>query len=453
MACTDSKSFEDTWPEDPATTHDTGLEDSDIGEDTAVEEEEVEPALSRPAFYPDQQTHSPINTYVAENIREITSFNPQLEENLFIKIGASSTVSQNTLYCFADDNIDLGEYLYLEESLSFFLTGDANGTTPFDRDTIAARIGHSAGWAISGDPSPVEEELAIVPGKFALVHYGTNDMGLGSTYAAAMPGFYENMNDLIELLISEGVVPIITGITHRADSSNADLWVPSYNSVIRGMAQSWQIPFIDLWWETDPLDDWGLAGDGIHLNKYPYGTCLFTEEALQYGYNIRNLIVLEALDRVRQTAIEEITYIDEGVPFVQGEGSPDIPFTVHTLPFNDFRDTQQSPHDENDIYIECGSDADESGPEYHYTLILEQETPIRAMVLDRGVVDIDIHLFEENNGTKTCLERAHRIIERTLPAGTYHLILDSWVDGDQNQRSGEYLLSIIACESNDPRCQ
>ena len=56
----------------------------------------------------------------------------------------------------------------------------------------------------------MEEEFELLQPRFALVHYGTNDMGLGSTFTSAMVAFHENMMDLVESLVLQGSIPILT---------------------------------------------------------------------------------------------------------------------------------------------------------------------------------------------------------------------------------------------------
>ena len=179
---------------------------------------------------------------------------------------------------------------------------------------------------------------------------------------------------------------------------------------------------------------------------------MLTEEGLEHGYNVRNLIVLESFDRIRRARFEEGALDSPHVPMV-GAGSPTDPWVVDRFPFVDHRSTSDSPHDDVDVYPACDSDADESGPEWTYRLELERETALRFVVLDRGDVDIALHLLGDTADASSCVERDHRIVERTLAAGTHHLTLDSWVDADGVSREGEYLLVIVRCDDADGACR
>ena len=103
--------------------------------------------------------------------------------------------------------------------------------------------------------------------------------------------------------MGQGMVPIITGILPRNDSAEADLWVATYNAVIRGMAQSRGIPFVDLELAVRDLPNRGLSSDGLHANTAPGGPCDLSAVGLNYGYNQRNLITMQALDRARRAAL------------------------------------------------------------------------------------------------------------------------------------------------------
>src|SRR5690606_21033854 len=174
---------------------------------------------------------SPITPSVALEAERIASRNPSARDSVFMKVGASGTVSRNFLYCFAGSsqpNYDLQlEGRDLLPSINYFRSGDVAGSTPFDRATLAAVVGRSAGWAIAGDPSPVSQELDLLQPRFAFVNYGTNDMGLGATYLSALFPFFANMTSLLDQLEARGVVSVISGLNPRGDSTSAARWVPT----------------------------------------------------------------------------------------------------------------------------------------------------------------------------------------------------------------------------------
>ena len=150
--------------------------------------------------------------------------------------------------------MDLGERSDLQPTITHFLGGEAGSGSPWDRDSLAAEIGQTAAWALSGSPAPVEQELNALSPAFAVVQYGTNDMHMGSTYLSAIQPFGESMLDLTDLLLDQGVIPLLVTIPPRADSAAVDAWVPTYNAVVRGIAQGRQVPLVDLELGLRPLD-------------------------------------------------------------------------------------------------------------------------------------------------------------------------------------------------------
>ena len=457
---------------------DQGLTGDEAGDNLAGDEAGDEPnsdAHLGPVLYPDQQVYTPITHEILTTLTEMMSRDELLNDNVFIKVGASSTVSRNTLTCFARDEHLWGAHEALEPTLNFFLSGDAAGRTPFDRETVAARVGHSAGWVIDGDPSPLIEEYQALLPRFALIHYGTNDMGLGATYASAMRSFYDHMVTLMEELTRRGVIPILTGISARGDRASADVWVESYNAVIRGLAQRYQIPFIDLWYAVRDLEGRGLASDGLHLNRAPTGACDLTREGLAYGYNVRNLIVLTALDKlIRALALGGLDQLDitsetESASRLSGDGSHERPHIISMLPFSHTADTSiPLPHSPEDMSsnstrpeqrfttYSCAPMTDEGGAEVIYQLEVTEVVHIRALVLDTDDVDIDLHLLtsltEQGGVARDCAARDHHMIEGMLAPGTYYFVLDTWVNRDGRPQSGMYQFTLVLCDSRDDAC-
>ena len=414
------------------------MDTGDPGTDTG------DPAPYAAALYPPETTHSPLTPFVADRLRDVMDRSTG-QDDVFMKVGASGTVSRNYLYCFADAP-ELAPYDGLQPGLDHFLAGDAEGDTPFDRTTLAAKVGMSAGWAISGSPSPVEQEIAAIDPAFALIAYGANDMQLGTTYRSASYGYADNLLTLVDDLLDQGIVPVVSGTPQRLDRDDAYLWVPTYTAIARGVAQARQVPFLDLHEAYADLTNWGLSGDGLHGNISPDGGCVFDTDNLDYRANTRNLISLQVLNRLHGVVLEGGAAPDSA-EVLEGDGSPEAPFRASTS-FSHLADTRESPHDDIDVY-DC-DDADESGPEWWYELTLDETTAIRAMVFDRGEVDIDLHLLDADGD---CLERAHQVIETTLAAGTYRFSLDTWVNSSGSEKGGEYLFLLTTCEPDDGDCR
>ena len=416
------------------------------------------PLDERPTLYAPDQLLSPVTPSVARAMRQIAARHAR-RQDVFMKVGASGTVSARLVHCFAPSStyqVELGEHGALRAAIDHFNGGDAAGSSPFNRVTLAAQSGRSATWAISGSPSPLRQELQVLNPRFALVNYGTNDMGQGSTYQSAMFPFYDAMTTLLDELTSQGVVPIITGLNPRADSTEAARWVPAYNALTRGLAQARQLPYLDLYLASKDLPNQGLVSDGIHGNAYTRAgkvePCVFTEDGLAFNYNVRNLLTLRALDAAwRVVALDEPGR--ERPEPLQGQGAPDAPWRISALPFAHSDDTSRSEHALIDAYPSCDAGQDESGPERYYRLTLTQPTALRMMVFDSPSVDVDLHLLDAQGDPTRCVARHDRVITRTLPAGEHTIVVDTFVSRTQGPRQGPYTLLILACEPGDPSCR
>ncbi|MBT9561181.1 MAG: SGNH/GDSL hydrolase family protein, partial [Myxococcales bacterium] len=415
-------------PDDMPPTDDVASpDDADLPGDTGPVDVPPPPDVSYPALYPPDKVHSPLTPSVVARLAAIHATDPALADDVFMKIGASTTVSNSYLGCFAGENVALESYAGLQPTLDFFLGGDAAGSDPFSRKTVAAKVGVSAGWAITGDPSPLEQEYLALSPSFAFVHYGTNDLGMGSTYESALFNFGDKLWTLTDELLGWGVIPILVTIGQRLDDPAADAWVDTFNGAIAAVAQGRQVPLLDANLAYEPIPNYGIASDGIHSSVYPGGACQLTDPGLDYGMNIRNAHSLVVLDRLRRAVLLGEALDPPGAPLL-GAGTHADPIVVPSLPFSDLRSTIGGEA-VFDAYPGCNAAQNESGPEVVYRLELTAETSLRATVHDLGTVDVDLHVLDDTGTPDGCLKRAHRFIDVTLPAGVYYVVLDSFVSG------------------------
>jgi len=385
--------------------------------------------------YPADRDHSPLTPWIADRLRAIADRAPRAPD-VFAKVGDSVTVSRAFMRCFGADDIQLGGRDALWQTIEHFRAGDAAGGDPFRRDSQAATVGWSAWHPQQGDPSPLDIELDLLDPRFAVIMYGTNDIQNRDIDAYAL-----QMWALIDGIIERGVIPILSTIMPRDDDADADALVPRYNAVVRALAQGRAVPLVDFHRTLSPLADHGLGPDRLHPSVAPAGACDLSPDGLAYGYNLRNLLTLTALDRARRALIEPAP--DPPAVRTDAWGTIDDPIVIDALPFTDLRDTRDAPGDDLDAYPGCGAPQDESGPEVVYALELDRPTVVRARLYDRGAVDIDLHLLSDAGGPAACLDRNHRTIEASLGPGTWYFVLDTFVDGGI-ERSGEYLFTLIA---------
>jgi len=412
---------------------------ADVTKDGVTSDIEEPPPYDGPTLYPTGRTHSPLTPFVADRLRDVVAKNPTHHKDRFLKIGDSITVSPSFLYCFADAKVDLGEYAELQDTLEAFASNKVEGKNSFARTSTAAMGGKTASWAMSGKPSPVESEMEVMQAAAAVVMFGTNDIGwFADDHVKTLRWYSAAMFDLVDKLMGAGVVPILSTIPPRDDNPSHDDWVSLFNGVIRGMAQGRQVPLVDYHRKLMPLSSHGLSGDGVHPNAMSGNACVLTDTGLAYGYNVRNAITLQALDRIRRSVFDSETAPDEAVE-LGGQGTITAPFVITDTVFADVRSTLQATNHGLDVY-DCSA-ANESGPEFVYRLEVQETKRLRAVVLTRGDVDVDLHLLGQSVGTSGCLARGDTLVEQQLAKGTYHLVVDTFVRAGQ-ALAGEYLLAV-----------
>src|SRR5690606_1293697 len=131
--------------------------------------------------YPPDRTQSPLTPAVVARLRALAAENPRLAPDMFAKLGASATVNRNFMRCFAGAQVELDGRAHLRETIAHFNGARASEgwRDPFRRQSRCATVGWSAERAMSGNPSPLAEEIRATDARFALVMYGTNDIELG----------------------------------------------------------------------------------------------------------------------------------------------------------------------------------------------------------------------------------------------------------------------------------
>lgn len=395
------------------------------------------PEPTGPIRYPAGARHSPLAKNVIERLTGILAASPG-RHDIFAKVGDSNTVNTGFLRCLAGADLKLASHAALEPTRAFFAATLADSIrTSFDRTTLAAKVGWTAGAVVTGDPTPLEQEIAVIHPAFAVVMLGTND-----TTAQGIDPFSRNLLRVVDEAVGFGVIPLLTTIPERADTAEAKALVPEMNAVVRAIAQARQVPLMDLEGALRDLPGYGLISDGIHLDSYVSGgvhACWFDEAGLSEGMNRRNLLTLEALDRARRFLLESEAPEPRPADLV-GAGTWEQPFGIDALPFVDDRDTSLSVSSSAKVYS-CAS-ADESGPEVVYRLKLSEATDLRIRVFDDANADIDIQFMADPGGADHCLARADKVLDVTAGPGTFWISADTYAGGGM-AKGGSYLLTVV----------
>jgi lysophospholipase L1-like esterase len=219
------------------------------------------------------------------------------------KIGDSITESQSFLGDCGFGWYHLGTYAGLEPTIQYFRSEQlGDGRNALNRTSLSAVAGWTTADALGpgGDASPVAQELDAIHPQWAIVMYGTNDLE-----RLELATYQTNLRTIVELIQSRDVVAVLSTIPPRGDGEPFASRVAAYNDVVRAVAMGYHLPLIDYWVALTAAPNHGLGPDGVHPNLYYDGMedeldgCEFTDPALQFGYNLRNLTALEMLTRLR----------------------------------------------------------------------------------------------------------------------------------------------------------
>ncbi len=377
-------------------------------------------------LYPLGRRHSPITARVASHLTSIESASSA--PNVFAKIGDSMTATTSFVACF-DSGYDLGARTDLAATRAYFAGGNAAGTSPYGRTSLAATGGWETRDELTGTPTPLDHELSVIAPGVSMVLLGTNDNRYGRTLAA----FGQDLWTIVDDILAHGSIPVLSTIAPINGDPGSDARVPLFNLVVRAIAQGRQVPLVDFHDELVPLPNRGIGSDGIHPTVSPSGACDLTAPALQYGYNVRNLITLEALKRVRDALGGQPP--DASAPVRTGSGTHADPYTA-TMPLVDLGDTRAGD-DLVSSYPSCDPTTD-SGREKVYALDLGSAQTIEAYVIDRGAVDVDVHILAGSMAASACVAAGDTSATATVGPGPVYIVVDSISASTE----GEYLLVV-----------
>jgi uncharacterized protein YraI len=249
-------------------------------------------------------TGSGVISNVGPRAREIFLHGQQLgnRADAFAKIGDSITHTQEFLFPIGGGYYRLGGYAHLQAVIDHFAGS-------FARYSLGARAGWTSANLLdpgSADPaqcapgeSPLECEYRVHRPAIALILVGTNDISQGmdpATYRA-------NLERIVQTSIDRGVIPVLSTIPDNLSFPPHGQIVPQFNAVVREVAAGYGIPLWEYWGALQALPNKGLGPDNYHPSSGG-ADAIFTAANLNYGYTVRNLGALLALDAVWRGALE-----------------------------------------------------------------------------------------------------------------------------------------------------
>jgi lysophospholipase L1-like esterase len=265
-----------------------------------------------------------IDSLMQANLQNVYRLGQQLgnRSDVFIKVGDSNSYSGNYLdslgglaAAFAS-GWSLGSYAPLANTLGFFSlqTVDGTGASSFNHTSVAT----FGGWtstdlltpgkrgAAPGAPqfafaSPLVDEVLELRPAMALVMIGTNDV-----ITLSPNQYHTNLTSIVQCLASEGVIPILSSIPSIDLPGDPSLpgRLEQFNQIIADVASANEVPFLNLKLALDPLPFNGLGPDLVHLSVSPNGSGASALQDIAYGMNMRNLVSVEALDKVLRVVMQ-----------------------------------------------------------------------------------------------------------------------------------------------------
>lgn len=208
----------------------------------------------------------------------------------FSILGDSLIATPQSLAQWDQATYNLGEFAYLQPTIDQYAGS-------FGRYGPSVRVGlHSWSvfdplWADKEFCRPNEDvltcEIRLNNPSIMLVFLGSNDAGVPG-------GFLMNYRQVVETLVSNGIVPILATKADRFEGpDNVN------NLAIREVAAELQVPLLEFDLLADTLPGRGLSPDNVHLT-YLEPLDYSSAGLMAVGYPVHNLSVLMILDKVRR---------------------------------------------------------------------------------------------------------------------------------------------------------
>ena len=437
-------------------------------------------------------THnSPITPYVVAQMKAIAAKNSSRNNDVIMKVGDShydaaingGTLNYGFMRCFSKTTTSLPVTLDGRNELQAAIDEFQKTKDSFIRDSEAAVGGKATNYSFMGNPTHLTAEITAMNPRFAVFGHGSNDLGNGSFtydevsfyyngsltkaqgYAWAMQDYYRQMNKALDQMISGGIIPLIQGIAPNMSTQSKINFigggaidqrdqpryiVTAFDAVSRGIAEARQLPWFDTYNAFYNLPNHGVrTDDGVHESSSG-SPCNFAADGLQYGANVRNLGLIQALYHSWQTVVKGANAPDAIEEPFTGSGSSTDPFVITSLPYTHSADTSKSSNKAITSYS-CHNTG-EAGPEYYYKLELKQKSRLKIFAVSASDVDVDIHVLKDSIAGDKCIARSDILLMGTLNAGTYYISVDTWSGTASTYKAGQYLMGIVECLSDDKRC-
>ena len=291
---------------------------------------------SSPSSWRNAPVHPKLDLQTLRKIDKLVSSGKKdhLRPRVFMKVGDSNSWFPTFLQGAGCGERDLSGHEHLKGTIGWYRRGhlDPSATdlpcaigNSFTRDSAATKSCESSNWPLSPLPTPpsggfcdtpppvectdgetpIGCEARLLRPSLALVMIGTNDAVQGTSDDS----FETNLRAIVASLTSRSIVPVLSTLPPRIDTQENLERVLAINARIVRVARSTHLPLLNLWRALTrrQMVDQGLFPDGVHLNVlggWGYGywagqSMDLSASGVRYGANLRNLLTLQLLDRLR----------------------------------------------------------------------------------------------------------------------------------------------------------
>lgn len=244
---------------------------------------------------------APIIPEISDAMREVYLSGQQMGNigKNITKVGDSLSADPLYLGVMSQFQRELGAYDYLEETIAYFGPSTAS-------ESAAARVGMTSlvifdpMWSdaeiCNAGETPLACEYRRKQPSISLIMFGANDVK-HMTDAE----FDVQIRLIVDETLGSGIIPVLSTFSYSPD---ADLWRQSvnFNQRLIDISNEYEVPLINLFAAAQPLPDYGLDIDQVHMKHSGFDYLKFdTGHETWYGTSLRNLLSIRMLDELRIT--------------------------------------------------------------------------------------------------------------------------------------------------------
>ncbi|MCU1487848.1 MAG: multifunctional acyl-CoA thioesterase and protease and lysophospholipase [Actinomycetia bacterium] len=174
-------------------------------------------------------------------------------------------------------------------------------------DLLTAHTPHPADCPPPDDVA-VRCELRQVKPSVALLEVGTNDMVSGGGQTLDPEGFDRfrgQLRQLIEEILDAGVIPVVSTLPPRRNPPSTEPLPPRWNAEIIRIAADLHVPVWNYWLALQSASQTGMSYDWVHPSPAPTGAGDLRDDAMNWGFNVRNLTALQVLEKVGRVVLDD----------------------------------------------------------------------------------------------------------------------------------------------------